>query len=51
MSWLDDGHSSMYLLYCDDNLACEPIPYEAPGALTFALMTHDFLLNQEGSQP
>ena len=51
MSWLDDGHSSMYLLYCDDNLACEPTPYEAPGALTFALMTHDFLLNQEGSQP
>ncbi|HBD02534.1 MAG: hypothetical protein UX38_C0001G0039 [Microgenomates group bacterium GW2011_GWC1_46_16] len=52
MSWLDDKHSSMYLLYCDDHLACAPTPYDSPGAFTFALSVYNHLTNsQSGATP
>lgn len=37
MNWIDDKHSTMYLLYCADLTACEPAVWERMGALTFAV--------------
>ena len=36
-NWLDDRHSTMYLLYCADYTACAPQVFKRPGSFTVAL--------------
>ncbi|MFH1244813.1 MAG: hypothetical protein V1487_04570 [bacterium] len=50
MNWIDDKHSTMYLLYCADLTACEPKVWERMGSLTFAVEMYNNITSQETAQ-